>query len=256
MDSVEDILRLIRTHHKNGVDVIKVMATGGFGTPGSAPWFAQFSTAELRVIVQEAHRLGKNTAAHAHGVEGIRRALDAGIDTLEHVSMFDATLRQSVFDPDLADAIAARGTYVDTTCEWTLPAIVASGAPFRPPVLELYEHGVQLITGTDAGIHNVPHHAFAGGLRALDGFGIPLGEILTAATTRAAAAIGLGDVTGQLTTGFEADVIAVRGNPLTDVATYGKVELIVTRGRRFQPDVLPPLPELDYGAVPAVFADL
>lgn len=256
VDSVDDILRLIRTHHKNGVDVIKVMATGGFGTPGSAPWFAQFSTEELRVIVGEAHRLGKHTAAHAHGLEGIRRALEAGIDTLEHVSMFDPTQRRSVFDPALADAIAARGTYVDTTCEWTLPAIVASGAPFRPPVLELYEHGVQLITGTDAGIHNVPHHAFAGGLRALDSFGIPLPEILTAATTRAATAIGLGDVTGQLTEGYEADLIAVRGNPLTDVAAYGEVELVLTRGRRFHPDALPALPELNYDSVPDVFSNL
>lgn len=198
VDSVDDIRHLVRTHHKAGVDVIKVMATGGFNTPGSAPWNAQFSQGELEVLVAEAHRLGKNTAAHAHGHAGIARALAAGIDTLEHVSMFDPVQRRSVFDPVLADAIAAKGTFVDTTCEWRVAAIIASGAAFSPPVRQLFEHGVRLVTGTDAGIAQVPHHAFVGGLRALHSLGIPAEEILRAATSRAAEAIGLSAVTGQL----------------------------------------------------------
>lgn len=244
VDSITDIVHLVRTHHKNGVDAIKVMATGGFMTGGSAPWFPQFSVEELTALVNEARRLGKNTAAHAHGHEGIRRALAAGIDTLEHVSMFDEFQRRSVFDPKLADDIAAAGTFVDTTCEWRIPHIIASGSAFAPPVRELYDHGVKLVTGTDAGLPDVPHHAFPQGLEALASFGIPLSEVLTAATSRAAESVGLKGVTGELRAGLAADLIAVAGNPLADVLAYQALGLVVARGQEFIPDLLPPLPAL------------
>src|SRR5262249_25093502 len=77
-DSEDDLRRLVRSHHKHGADLIKVMSTGGFMTTGSAPWYAQFTTAELAVIVEEAARVDKPVAAHAHGTEGIRRAVEAG----------------------------------------------------------------------------------------------------------------------------------------------------------------------------------
>jgi len=80
VDSLDQIRYEVRHHHKMGVDTIKVMATGGFMTGGSAPWFAQFSQGELDVLIAEAHRLGKWTAAHAHGVQGIERAVRAGVD--------------------------------------------------------------------------------------------------------------------------------------------------------------------------------
>src|SRR5438552_14456613 len=72
-DSEDDLCRLVRTHHKHGTDLIKVMATGGFMTAGSAPWYAQFTTAQLKLIVAEARRVDMPVAAHAHGTEGIRR---------------------------------------------------------------------------------------------------------------------------------------------------------------------------------------
>ena len=79
-DSPDEIRRQVRLHHLMGADTIKVMATGGFMTGGSAPWFAQFTTEELQILVDEAHRLGKWTAAHAHGTQGIERAVRAGVD--------------------------------------------------------------------------------------------------------------------------------------------------------------------------------
>ena len=82
-DSEDDLRRLVRTHHKHGADLIKVMATGGFMTTGSAPWYAQFTVAQLAVIVAEARRVDKPVAAHAHGIEGIRRAVEAGVTTIE-----------------------------------------------------------------------------------------------------------------------------------------------------------------------------
>jgi imidazolonepropionase-like amidohydrolase len=90
-DSEDDLRRVVRTHHKHGADLIKVMSTGGFMTEGSAPWYAQFTTAQLAVIVEEAARVDKPVAAHAHGIEGIRRAVEAGVTTIEHCSFVTET---------------------------------------------------------------------------------------------------------------------------------------------------------------------
>ena len=104
-DSEDDLRRIVRTHHKHGADLIKVMATGGFMTGGSAPWYAQFSAEQLAVVVAEARRLDKPVAAHAHGLEGIRRAVEAGVTTIEHCSFVTET-NERHFDERLADRIA------------------------------------------------------------------------------------------------------------------------------------------------------
>jgi imidazolonepropionase-like amidohydrolase len=83
-DTADDVRRAVRRHHKMGTDLVKVMSTGGFMTRGSAPWYAQFTADQLRAAVDEAHRVGKKVAAHAHGVDGIARAVEAGVDTIEH----------------------------------------------------------------------------------------------------------------------------------------------------------------------------
>jgi imidazolonepropionase-like amidohydrolase len=90
-DSEDDLRRIVRTHHKHGADLIKVMATGGFMTTGSAPWYAQFTAAELAVIVAEARRVDMPVAAHAHGLEGMRRAVEARVATIEHCSWVTET---------------------------------------------------------------------------------------------------------------------------------------------------------------------
>ena len=90
--SADELRRMVRLHHKMGADLIKVMSTGGFMTTGTAaPWFAQFTPAELSAVTGEAHRLGKRVAAHAHGKEGIARAVAAGVDTIEHGSFAGRT---------------------------------------------------------------------------------------------------------------------------------------------------------------------
>ena len=106
-DSEDDLRRLVRTHHKHGADLIKVMSTGGFMTTGSAPWYAQFTAAQLAVIVEEAARVDKPVAAHAHGTEGIRRAVEAGVTTIEHCSFVTET-NERRFSESLAARIAER----------------------------------------------------------------------------------------------------------------------------------------------------
>lgn len=234
-DSPDEIRRQVRLHHLMGADTIKVMATGGFMTGGSAPWFAQFTTEELQILVDEAHRLGKRTAAHAHGTQGIERAVRAGVDYIAHVSFVSATGR-SEFDPRLAEEMARAGVYVDCTVTAHLPALIARDPSFAPPVRLLWEHGVRIVAGHDAGIPASPQRAYVGGLKALEAVGLPCTEVLLAATSRAAAAIGRAGVTGVLAPGFEADLIAVAGDPRRDLAVLHDLRLVVARGREFLPD--------------------
>lgn len=235
-DDVTGVRHRVRLHHKMGVDVIKVMATGGFMTSGSAPWYAQFTEEQLAAAVEEAHRVGKRVAAHAHGVEGIKRALGAGVDTLEHCS-FVRSDGTSVADDDLVDRIVATGTYVCPTVNYRLPALMAArGADWEPAVKRLYEQGANIIAGTDSGIDNVPHYEYVGGLQSLASLGLPNDEILYAATVRAAEGLGVGRITGRLAPGLDADIIVVDGDPLADVAALDHLRLVMARGVEFTPD--------------------
>ena len=248
-DSEDEIRRMVRRHHKAGVDLIKVMATGGNMTAGSAPWHAQFSTAELAAAVGEAHRLGKKVAAHAHGVEGIVRALDAGVDTLEHCS-FQTPDGLGRVDPQIADRIAASDVYVSPTCNCRLPELRALMPEREFALGELYRRGAKIIASTDAGIDHTPHHGFVAGLEAMTGFGIPAREVLLAATSRSAEALGLGELTGQLTPGWRADLIAVGGAPDRDVAALHDLRAVLAAGVPFTPDPLPDIEPLPAGALP------
>ena len=232
VDSLTELVKAVRDHHKAGADLIKVMATGGFMTARTAPWHAQFTTVELRALVEEAHRLGKHTAAHAHGTEGIRRAVDAGIDYLAHASFIDADGRTR-FEPELAEQIAARGIYVDTCSPPSWPPV--PGETTTPRALELYQHGVQLVAGHDIGAV-LPPSGYTYGLAQLEASGLPREEVLRAATSRAAAAVGLAGVAGVLAPGYVADLIVVDGDPLADLSALDHLLEIVIGGRTFSPD--------------------
>ena len=243
VDSVDQIRHEVRRHHKMGVDTIKVMATGGFMTGGSAPWFAQFSQDELEVLFAEAHRLGKWTAAHAHGTQGIERAVRAGVDLVAHASFITAAGRTE-FDPRLADEMARAGVYAECTMTADMPQMLRRDDSYAPPARRLWEHGVKIVAGHDAGIPAVPQRAYVGGLEALEWAGLPRAEVILAATSRAAAAIGCAGVTGVLAEGFEADLIAVAGDPRQGLGVLRDLTLVVTRGREFVPDRLEGVPVL------------
>jgi imidazolonepropionase-like amidohydrolase len=240
VDTEQDVRRMVRRHHKNGVDVVKIMSTGGFMTEGSAPWFAQFEPAEVQAAVEEAHRVGKRVAAHVHGVVGIERALDAGVDTLEHCTFVRADGSYRVV-PELVDRIAASPAYVSPTWNLLLP-LFQEWLPDRDYALEpLYRRGARVVASTDAGIDNVPHHGYVASLLAMAASGLPTAEVLTAATTRAAEALGLAAVTGALTAGLSADLIAVGGDPRHDLTALHDLRLVLARGEPFTPDRLPPI---------------
>ena len=235
-DSEDDLRRMVRTHHKRGADLVKVMSTGGFMTTGSAPWYAQFTAAQLAVIVEEAARVDKPVAAHVHGIEGIRRAVEAGVTTLEHCSFVTET-NERRFDEPLAARIAERQIFVCPTINVNAPYVAKlTGINVGGHVKAMHEMGVRIIAGTDAGVDNTPHHQYIGGLEYLVSLGFRPGEVLAMATTEAAAALGVGAITGRLAPGYDADLIVVDGDPRADIAMLGKLRRVIARGRDYLPD--------------------
>jgi len=235
-DSEDELRRMVRTHHKQGADLIKVMSTGGFMTAGSAPWYAQFTREQLAVIVEEAGRVDKPVAAHAHGLEGIRRAVEAGVTTLEHCSFVTET-NERRFDESLAARIAERGIFVCPTINVNAPYVAKlTGIVKGENVKAMHEMGVRIIAGTDAGIDNTPHHQYVGGLEYLVTLGFRPADVLAIATTEAATALGVDAITGHLTAGFDADLIVVDGDPSADIAALGKLRRVIARGRDYLPD--------------------
>ena len=235
-DSEEDLRRLVRTHHKHGADLIKVMSTGGFMTDGSAPWYAQFTTAQLAVIVEEAARVDKPVAAHAHGIEGIRRAVEAGVTTIEHCSFVTET-NERRFTEALAARIAERGMFVCPTVSGSAPYVAQlTGVEVGAYVKAMHDMGVRIIAGTDAGVDNNPHHQYVGGLEYLVTLGFQPAQVLAMATTEAAAALGLGAVIGRLAPGYDADIIVVPGDPQADISVLRELRRVIARGRDYVPD--------------------
>jgi imidazolonepropionase-like amidohydrolase len=236
-DSEDDLRRIVRTHHKHGADLVKVMATGGFMTTGSAPWYAQFTAEQLAVIVAEASRVDKPVAAHAHGLEGIRRAVQAGVTTIEHCSWVTET-NDRRFDEHLAAQMAERGIVVCPTINVNAPYVTElTGLTVGQYVPAMRDMGVQIIAGTDAGIDNTPHHQYAGGLAAMVTLlGFAPADVIAMATTQAAAVLGVGAVTGRLAPGYEADLIVVDGDPEADITALGRLRRVIARGRDYVPD--------------------
>src|SRR6516162_8820340 len=235
-DSEDDLRRMVRTHHKHGADLVKVMATGGFMTTGSAPWYAQFTTAQLAVIVEEAARVDKPVAAHAHGTEGIRRAVEAGVTTIEHCSFVTET-NERCFSEALAARIAERGIIVCPTISGNAPYVAdLTGIVVGAHAKAMHEMGVRIIAGTDAGVDNNPHHQYVGGLEYLVTLGFQPAQVLAMATTEAAAALGLGAITGRLAPGYEADLLLVDGDPQADIAVLRALRRVIARGRDYVPD--------------------
>jgi imidazolonepropionase-like amidohydrolase len=233
-DGALEVVREVRIRAKQRTDVVKIMSTGGFMTAGSRPWHARYTVEELRACVEEAHRLGMPVTTHALGVEGIRRAVEAGVDMIEHCGW--VTEDGSRFDPDIARRIAERGIVVCPTmntaclpdpyfCPWDeREALIANLRAMR-------EAGIELVAGTDAGIGLVPFENYADGLDVLADAGMSAREVIGAATHRAAMACGLGAVTGRLDTGLAADVVAVPGDPTEDIGVLHRPTCTLAAGR-------------------------
>lgn len=235
-DDAADLKRAVRQLVKDGSDCIKVMASGGFvhvrRPEGVGPYLPLFSSDEIRLVIDEAHRAGLPVAAHSQNRDAIEMVVAGGIDTIEHCT-FSAP-PQAVLDERLVERIAASGTPVVPTVNnyW-----LTVGVPWAPKdvalrnLQRLHELGVRLVAGTDSGIPTTTPDLYPRGLEVFSEIGMNGREILAAATTDAAAAIGLGGTTGSITVGRRADLVALRGDPLTDVGAYSRPAVVIARGR-------------------------
>jgi imidazolonepropionase-like amidohydrolase len=239
----EDLRRAVRERAERGAAVVKIMASGGVMTPGTDMLSGQFTLAQLRAVVEEAHRLGLPVTAHAHALPAVEASAAAGVDGIEHCSCLTAT--GSRRPPELLARLAAAGTYVCPTLgrvpgldpparvQAALEAVHGTYEQHLPHVARLRRAGTVLLAGTDAGIgpskaHGLVPWAIADLVAAC---GMTPAEALASATALAARACGLEGRTGRLAVGLEADLLMVDGDALADATAVQRPRLVVSRGR-------------------------
>ena len=242
-DDETAIRQAVRAHVKAGVDFIKLFATGGNLTPGTNSVAAQYSEAELCAATEEARRLGKITASHAHGVDGVRNSIAARVTTIEHCSF--QTAWGIGWDEDLAKQVADAGIFVcPTVFRGVTKGLDEPG--YEPDEAErqalevrasrlaltakLAEVGVRLVAGNDAGVTQCNFDDFPHDLvLTVEGCGFSPASVLTSATSLAAEVLGIDEI-GRLEPGTSADILAVEGNPVQDIKAITKPLLVLSRG--------------------------
>ena len=252
VDGVDAMVNAVRRNFKNGSDFIKVMATGG-GTPGTYPEYASFSVAELTAATKTAHRIGKTVAAHCRGIPGIRNAIAAGIDHIEHCC-FELPNSVLKFEPEIAEQIAAAGITVTPTLQLyrdladplrrkkeqgPLTAQEEKELAMLSDCFEeklkslqgLIDAGVTCVAGNDAGLPSTPFGNFWLELEAMTAGGMSAMQAMVAATRTAAHAMGQNDQIGSIVSGKQADIIAVDSDPSQDISVLARPSFVMRAGR-------------------------
>jgi imidazolonepropionase-like amidohydrolase len=233
----DDCSRAVREQVWKGADVIKITATGGVLSNTAAGLAQQFSQAELNAIVESAHRMGRRVTAHAHGGDGIVSFLKAGGDSIEHGTYLDAE-GIALFRTNGAYLVPTvmAGDYVAKVASgpdnFLTPAQTAKALEAGPKMLDMlrraHQGGVKIAFGTDTGVS--PHGQNAYEFQLMVKAGMTPLQTLQAATVHGADHLQLADQIGRLTPGRAADVIAVRGDPLSDVSTLMNVAFVMKDG--------------------------
>jgi imidazolonepropionase-like amidohydrolase len=225
----------VREVVKYGADVIKVCASGGVLSKGDLPGTPQYTLEELTAISEEAHKLGRKVAAHAHGTQSIKDAIRAGIDSIEHSSLIDdegiALAKQHgtylVFDIYNDDYILSEGEKAGM-----LPESIGKerkiGRLQRESFRHAFQSGAKIAFGTDSGVY--PHGDNARQFTKMVEWGMKPLDAIQAATINAADLVGWNDKVGSLGAGYYADIIAVKGDPLVDVKVLESVNFVMKGG--------------------------
>ena len=256
-DGEAEVRRSVRRLVHEGADYIKIMASGG-GTAGTIPGRASYTVEELHAIVHEAHHFHRLTAAHCRAKESMVRAVEAGIDLMEHAEFLDPD-DQLRFDPKLAEMMAESGIWISPTLQaWTgYPAIVRlteqreagtlspegeteldrleERAEVRLDVMRrMLDYGMRdrIVPGTDSGVGDLAFGHLDYDLQLLVRVGFTPAEALVSATSISAAAIGMGNELGVIAPGKVADLAAFDGDPTVDISAVSRVVAVFQGGQR------------------------
>ncbi|MCA6094062.1 amidohydrolase family protein [Streptomyces sp. SCA3-4] len=233
-DGSEQAVAAVAARAERGVDLVKIMATGGMSTRGSNPGGAQYGLAELQAVTRAAHERGLPVTAHAHAAAGIADAVAAGVDGIEHCTfMTPSGVRR---DEKTVEAMAAAGTFVGCTVvrpREGMPAdVLATIEPYWENQAYMHRNGVRVVCCTDAGINpHKPHDVLPSDLVYFASQVATNTETLVSATSLAAEACGLGHRKGCIAPGYDADLLAVAGNPVHDIRAIGEVRAVHRAGR-------------------------
>jgi imidazolonepropionase-like amidohydrolase len=236
-DSIDEVRRAVRQNVKDGVDVVKVMATGGRLTLGSSMDRAQYLLDELSVIVNEAALAGRRVAMHTGGLEGIRRAVAAGAASIEHGSYMDETTMLAMKEKSIVwvptNAPAVRILQNSPSADFPrsyLDAVRETWNARRAAVQRGIELGVRFAAGTDAGVPSTEHGGVVLEIELFHELGMPAMQAIWTATRWAAELLGKAAEIGSIGIGKRADLILVSRNPLDNLDGLHSPEIVIKDG--------------------------
>lgn len=236
INSPEEARQAVRQRYKDGSDLIKITATGGvlsLAKDGSGP---QFTDEELNAIIETAKDYGMHTAAHAHGVEGMKRAVLAGITTIEHGTLMNEEIMElmkqkgTFYVPTISAGkfVAEQAKVAGYYHPLVVPKALSIGPQLQETFKKAYKKGVKIAFGTDAGVF--PHGDNAKEFTYMVEAGMPPIEAIKSATVVNAGILGMSDRIGTIETGKFADLVATDENPLTNIKTVEKVFFVMKDG--------------------------
>jgi imidazolonepropionase-like amidohydrolase len=234
-DGIDGLRAKVREIRKYGAEVIKVCATGGVFSRNTEPGQQQLREEELKAIADEAHMWGVKVAAHAHGASGIKAAIRAGIDTIEHASLIDdegirlarergTYLSMDIYNTDYTQAEGKKNGVLEDNLRKDREVADVQREGFR----KANAAGVKLVFGSDAGV--MPHDLAVNQFATMVRFGMTPLLALRAATSTAAEALGREKDVGAIAPGRFADMVAVAGDPLADVTVLAKAQVVLKGG--------------------------
>ena len=236
VNGVDDARKAVRQRYKDGSDLIKITATGGVLSQAKDASGAQFTEEEIKAIVETAKDYGFKVAAHAHGAEGMKRAIRAGVTSIEHGTFMDDEAIELfkkygtwyvptiIAGKSTADSAKIPGYY----SEIVTPKALAVGPKIQATFTKAYKAGVKIAFGTDAAVykHGKNYIEFQ---YMVEG-GMPAMETIRCATIHAAELLGVTDRLGTIEKGKIADIVAVEGDPLTEIQAMGRVKFVMKEG--------------------------
>ncbi|HBH07096.1 MAG TPA: amidohydrolase [Flavobacteriales bacterium] len=232
----DDARKAVRQRYKNGADCIKITATGGVLSQAKNGTNPQFTDEELKAIVETARDYGFTTAAHAHGDEGMQRAVRAGITSIEHGTFMseetmDLMIQHGTYYVPTISAgkeVASKAEIDGYYPEIVVPKALTVGPQIQQTFADAYTRGVKIAFGTDAGVFE--HGTNAQEFIYMVEVGMPEMEAIQSATRVPAEMLGIDDELGTIEQGKIADIVGVRGNPLDDISLMMKISFVMKEG--------------------------